>query len=491
MMKKETKMNNVNKETSIENTSDILNNIQHMVLNVDDEIKLKGLIRLRKMNSSEAPGPIDDIITSGLHKVVIELLLNSTSNNVRYESCWILINILATGSSSDCNTLFKSGVLKAVIKTIQTTMKSSPNLCGMAVWALANFLGNLSCTKQLSYKQKWYIFRILVQIMHSANCPQFARDVTRSMRNMLNAGNIHNMTYVIMIFKKFLAAQDYQVLYYVVNALYKISSKSKTSTQIMISMGIHKYMMKILQYNGINLKIGLRYNALRVLSNMVMYTNAQTHTILMLDGFFDIIKTFLHHSKIRIRTETLFMLSNMCTGPVQQIDMILTSGIFKGIKDYVYNEKNQLCKYQVIFALANILSNGTLRHINNFISYGIMDVFYDAKNDPKMSAIVSSGLDGLFMKCNMLVFDPISWMGTNEENDMEYTMTDIMKTLKYVKRTKGYCKSIVGKNINSWMIRKITTYPHEEKYMVAYIGFHSCLALSKTIKICSNEQVNG
>ncbi|KAJ6253441.1 importin subunit alpha [Anaeramoeba flamelloides] len=369
--------------------------------------KLYLVKELKEIVSLEHKPPFNEIINSGVIKVLVDFLQDDNNLQLQFESAWILSNI-ASGTSHQTQCIVENETIPIFVRLLNSR---SELVCEQAVWAIGNI-----AIDRVEYRNDLLllgVFPILLEILLNVTNDGFILNILWTLSNLIRGEphlNFDQIAKTFPVLNNYLYHKNQKIVNSTVWALSYLSNQQTEAIPIIQELRIIDQILIQLKKKSWEIYIPL----IRLLGQIASGNIKQTQKILDA-GVLSIFKELLCDESEIIRKETCWILSIICSGDQDQIQEVIDNNIIQILINILKNDKfsvKRMCCYDI----SNIVFLGS-----------------------DMQRLLISKFGVLEPLCNML--------GMKDTQVLFFTLEAIEKIL------------ILGENYESKKIKSNNTYP--------------------------------
>ncbi len=345
--------------------------------------------------------PIQEVINAGFVPLLVSMM-KSKDEPCRLESGWCIENLLSSADSKHVKMIYDFGVLQLFIPYLYS---SSEQMRDIGVGALSNLAGDspvfrdeiLNCSSIMTRLP--HLFHPKATVESIRDLAWFFANLTRTTAPFV-CPSLEKVQHLLPCILAMLQNKDDNVVTdaaFVVK--YLTESKEESQLNIQTFLATRNYIGKL---NVAQVLIQLlakgppsaQHQVLRVIGNIL--AGAEEHTQLLIDnGVIPVLRhVLLNAQKVSIRKETVWSLSNVTAGTIQQIQAVLDAGLVavvaKSLTDHFTIQK------EAVWFFANI-ANSHHEHTMKVISGGIPTLLCQVLscNDVELVVVILNTLNTL------------------------------------------------------------------------------------------------
>eukprot|EP00698_Gefionella_okellyi_P014939 TRINITY_DN4174_c0_g1_i1.p1 TRINITY_DN4174_c0_g1~~TRINITY_DN4174_c0_g1_i1.p1 ORF type:complete len:486 (+),score=85.89 TRINITY_DN4174_c0_g1_i1:43-1500(+) len=341
-------------------------------LNGDPDQRLGSLRALRDILATEAP-PIEAAIQLNVVPLLTQLM-QIPNADIQLESAWCLTN-LAAGSEGQAATL-----LVCAPYLIQYVSSSNEALQEQGAWALANLAGD--STANAAHVIANGAVAPLTRLLESSNV-NLQRVGAYALANLQRGQSPHHLINAgaLPLLVSLLSAPVFDVACEAAWVLPFMSATEHVQFRyVMLKHGVHHAMLRLLQGPP-----ELVLPALRTIGNFVSGSNDFTDACIQDGTLLPALGRFLLQEEKRgIQKESAYVLSNICGGTPEHVDLVVQAGLVPVCAQVLLTAAYHV-KYELAFCFANIVQDGRYAALVAATA-GVMQSFVEllSKPDPDL-----------------------------------------------------------------------------------------------------------
>ncbi|KAJ6237185.1 importin alpha [Anaeramoeba flamelloides] len=297
--------------------------------------KLELVKELKEIVSLEHKPPFNEIINSGVIKVLVEFLNEDNNLQLQFETAWILSNI-ASGTSLQTKFIVDHETIPIFIRLLNS---KSELVCEQAVWAIGNIA--IDCIEYRNYLIVLEVFPILLNILINVTNHEFILNILWTLSNLIRGE----------------PQLDFETNQKIINstfwALSYLSIQQTKAIPIILELGIIDQIL--IQLKTKNREIYIP--SIRLLGHIASGNTEQTQQILDI-GVLSIFKELLKDDSETIRRETCWVLYNICSGTQDQIQEVIDNEVVPILINILKNDKFSV-KRMCCYVISNIVFLGS------------------------------------------------------------------------------------------------------------------------------------
>lgn len=354
-----------------------------------NEVNLLYVVRgFRKILSVETSPPVKEVLACGVLPALVQMLQLHDKPKVQFEAAWALTNIAST---SETKAIVDAGAVQYLTQLLSSPSAEVREQCA---WCLGNIAGDCRTLRDvvLSSGAMQPLLQNITQPANKSlldNCVWTLSNFCRGKpqpRLDLVAPAVPVLAQVLKGGKNDSAITD------ALWALSYISDGDDERIQSVINGdGILEALIDLLGDNSGNVT-----PALRTIGNIVSGNDEQTQTVVDA-GLMTKVKGLLTSSRVMIRKEACWVLSNIAAGTHQQIGIVLkTKGILGQVVEMAQSSEWEVRK-EAIWIVSNIATGGTDKQVMAAVECNAIEAVCSilAVNDSKMLLVALDAVDSI------------------------------------------------------------------------------------------------
>ncbi|MBA0796242.1 hypothetical protein Gohar_007026 [Gossypium harknessii] len=396
----------------------------------DRNMQLEATTQFRKLLSIERSPPINEVVQSGVIPRFVEFLARDDFPQLQFEAAWALTNI-ASGTSDNTRVVIDHGAVPIFVKLLGSP---TDDVREQAVWALGNVAGDSPKCRDLVLGHG-ALMPLLAQFNDHAKLSML-RNATWTLSNFCRGKpqpSFEQQTRpALPTLERLIHSNDEEVLTDACWALSYLSDGTNDKIQAVIDSGVCPRLVELLLHPSPTVLIP----ALRTVGNIVTGDDMQTQVwisfladlllslLLFLPlqicfvalCFFSIVmlhyiplQCIINHQSLpcllnlltsnykkSIKKEACWTISNITAGNVDQIQAVISAGIFAPLVHLLQNAEFEI-KKEAAWAISNATSGGTHEQIKFLVSQGCIKPLCDLLNcpDPRIVTVCLEGLENI------------------------------------------------------------------------------------------------
>ncbi|KAK5583159.1 hypothetical protein RB653_004749 [Dictyostelium firmibasis] len=283
---------------------------------------------VRKILSVENNPPIDRVIEAGLVPILHKYLVDETDFEIQYEASWALTNV-ASGSSEHTNYIVENEIHKSIIDLLSTS--SNFELLEQNIWALGNIIGDSSQHRDSILNEG--IVLHLVEILKTQTKKSLVSNISWTISNLCRGTPRPAFRFIkplLPSIKNLLVAWSKETdiisdTLWALSFLTEATSEENEIFSSVISIGLVEIIIHLISTSHINNWI---IPGFRTIGNMLSGPDDVADHLLNCNVL-KVFPKFLSSSKPSLVKEAFWCLSNITSGPQNQIQRVIDEGLMK------------------------------------------------------------------------------------------------------------------------------------------------------------------
>lgn len=327
--------------------------------------------RVRKISSKEPQPPFDDLIATGLVPRFVALLDRHDNPTIQFEVEWVLTNI-CSGTTEQTAVVVDNGALPKLVN-----LMSSPDIsvCEQAVWALGNVIGDNE--KYRDVVIGYGFVSALLNLIRPNLEIGFLRNATwvivNLCRNKQPPIKIEVVAQLIPALLYLIESPDHNILIDTTWAVSYITELGPNYSQLIIDSGIVNRMAPLLTHQETKIQIA----AIRALGCITTGNDVQTQVVIDAGAVPHLcVNLRCMRDKATLVKETLWFLSNIAAGSVEQIQSLIDAGTMPEVVYYLKNGEF-LQQREAVWTVFNYCLNGSVKQLSYLIDIDVIPALCD------------------------------------------------------------------------------------------------------------------
>nr|KJB24393.1 hypothetical protein B456_004G143100 [Gossypium raimondii] len=356
----------------------------------DRNMQLEATTQFRKLLSIERSPPINEVVQSGVIPRFVEFLARDDFPQLQFEAAWALTNI-ASGTSDNTRVVIDHGAVPIFVKLLGSP---TDDVREQAVWALGNVAGDSPKCRDLVLGHG-ALMPLLAQFNDHAKLSML-RNATWTLSNFCRGKpqpSFEQQTRpALPTLERLIHSNDEEVLTDACWALSYLSDGTNDKIQAVIDSGVCPRLVELLLHPSPTVLIP----ALRTVGNIVTGDDMQTQCIINHQSLPCLLNLLTSNYKKSIKKEACWTISNITAGNVDQIQAVISAGIFAPLVHLLQNAEFEI-KKEAAWAISNATSGGTHEQIKFLVSQGCIKPLCDLLNcpDPRIVTVCLEGLENI------------------------------------------------------------------------------------------------
>ncbi|MBA0736876.1 hypothetical protein Gogos_010364 [Gossypium gossypioides] len=355
----------------------------------DRNMQLEATTQFRKLLSIERSPPINEVVQSGVIPRFVEFLARDDFPQLQFEAAWALTNI-ASGTSDNTRVVIDHGAVPIFVKLLGSP---TDDVREQAVWALGNVAGDSPKCRDLVLGHG-ALMPLLAQFNDHAKLSML-RNATWTLSNFCRGKpqpSFEQTRPALPTLERLIHSSDEEVLTDACWALSYLSDGTNDKIQAVIDSGVCPRLVELLLHPSPTVLIP----ALRTVGNIVTGDDMQTQCIINHQALPCLLNLLTSNYKKSIKKEACWTISNITAGNVDQIQAVISAGIFAPLVHLLQNAEFEI-KKEAAWAISNATSGGTHEQIKFLVSQGCIKPLCDLLNcpDPRIVTVCLEGLENI------------------------------------------------------------------------------------------------
>eukprot|EP01080_Neovahlkampfia_damariscottae_P007092 gene7092-11255_t len=359
----------------------------------DSVVQYQAVSKFRNLVSVSQNPPIKLAIELGGIPLLVKLL-NNDDSKIQFEAAWALTNV-SSGDSEDVECVFNSGAISSLIRIISSSNVSF--LVEQCTWCLGNMAGDSNKYRDALIQAN--LLDPLIKLLSSTKTG-ILRNSIWSISNLLRGSpspSFEDVKVTIAPLSKFLYSNDDYILCDVMWSFSYLSNGSDEKIHEIYQCKVIKQIIKLLGSRNDNVVLP----GLRTIGNLVSGKDCFVTDEVLKFGGLDAIAKLLPNKLFK--KEAIWFFSNISAGNTQQIDHMISSGIFVILMSMIPKETIDVVT-EISWTISNPVLNADEKQINYLISNGLLDSFvsiivrFHKMDDKKVLDPIFEALEILFEK---------------------------------------------------------------------------------------------
>ncbi|KHG28860.1 Importin subunit alpha-1 [Gossypium arboreum] len=355
----------------------------------DRNMQLEATTQFRKLLSIERSPPINEVVQSGVIPRFVEFLARDDFPQLQFEAAWALTNI-ASGTSDNTRVVIDHGAVPIFVKLLGSP---TDDVREQAVWALGNVAGDSPKCRDLVLGHG-ALMPLLAQFNDHSKLSML-RNATWTLSNFCRGKpqpSFEQTRPALPTLERLIHSNDEEVLTDACWALSYLSDGTNDKIQAVIGSGVCPRLVELLLHPSPTVLIP----ALRTVGNIVTGDDMQTQCIINHQALPCLLNLLTSNYKKSIKKEACWTISNITAGNVDQIQAVISAGIFAPLVHLLQNAEFEI-KKEAAWAISNATSGGTHEQIKFLVSQGCIKPLCDLLNcpDPRIVTVCLEGLENI------------------------------------------------------------------------------------------------
>ncbi|KAL1188110.1 Importin subunit alpha-1 [Cardamine amara subsp. amara] len=353
----------------------------------DPALQLKSTTEFRKFVSMEIIlPPIKEVIDSGVVPRFVQFLKKEEYPQIQFEAVSALTNI-ATGTSDHTKVVIDNNAIPVFVHLL-----ASPNddVREQAVWALGSIARGSKQCRELVIRCGALV-PLLNQLYEYANLSILRiRNVTWTLSNLYCGGQV--IPEAVPALKRLIYLNDEEVLTNVCWAFSYLSNGTGDKIQTVIETGVVPRLVQLLRHPSQSVV----EPTLRSIGNIVTGDYLKTQVVINSGALPCLEHILIYNYKKRIKKEACWTISNITSGNIEQIQMVLEANLIAPlVKLLQFGEFD--VKKEVAWAIYNVTSRGSHDQIKYLVGQGCIKPLCDllVSLEPKIVSLCLKGLENI------------------------------------------------------------------------------------------------
>ncbi|KAL9658370.1 hypothetical protein ABK040_015690 [Willaertia magna] len=353
--------------TNLQNVSKEVNNLTRIVESIQSNnisAQLDGTVALRKLLSDKNYPPIEEVVESGVLPSLVKFLYLEDYPHLQFESLWSISNI-TSGKSHHTEAVCKEGVVPVLIKLLKS---SSIEVVEQSIWALCNIAGD--STKYRDIVLKMGAMQPILDIINNQPKQSVLRNASWTLSNLFRGKprpTKCSVDIALHTLMQLLYNNNEEIIVGAIKAFSYYSDGPNDRIQDVIECGVPKVLGKLLLHTNTSITTP----ALRTIGNIASGDDKLTHSIVndtVLQGLLQLLSS----KKMVIRKEACWAISNIASGNREHIQSVINANILPKVIKMLSEEKDNRVKYEVLWIINNLFSDGSKDQIDYVITLECM-----------------------------------------------------------------------------------------------------------------------
>jgi Importin beta binding domain/Armadillo/beta-catenin-like repeat len=360
-----------------------------------DKIILMGVHAIRTLLTNRKGQPTDEIMGSGALDYLIKFLCKHDCPQIQYESAWAITNMCQR--TDHVNILIEKGCLKGFLYMLSSTVAEVKE---QAIWALANVVASSSYHRDLVVQQT---LGLLIRVVMESSVVSIIQRGCVCLSNIcisVPPPSPDVCTAILPVLAKgvLMHADMREELQFVLASISVITEVSKKAIEQLLGLDILKLIIKFCS----TLSYPYAYPAVKIIGNVIGSTDAHAQAVVKA-GAVEALQYGLRSKNKLLRKEAIWAVSNLCAGTLDQVRILLNSGMIKEILDISIQE-DLIIQKEIAWVLGNALSNDS-DFVPELIDIGILDtlMYYLGSRDFNIVIIALMSIEKVLEFCS---YDP-------------------------------------------------------------------------------------
>ncbi|KAN0007110.1 hypothetical protein ACTFIU_005304 [Dictyostelium citrinum] len=328
---------------------------------------------VRKILSVEHNPPIDRVISSGLVPILHKYLVDETDTAIQYEASWALTNV-ASGSSEHTNYIVENEIHKSIIDLLATS--NNIEFLEQNIWALGNIIGDSSQHRDSILNEG--IVLHLVEILKTQTKKSLVSNISWTISNLCRGTPRPAFRFIkplLPSIKSLLLTWNKEVeilsdTLWALSFLTESTSEEKEIFKNILSMGLAEIIIEIIFKSDSNNCI---IPGFRTIGNMLSGPDDVTEYLLQCDVL-KVFPKFLSSPKASLVKEGYWCLSNITSGPTNQIQRVIDHGLVKiAIETGKKSSIGIDTRREITWAIINAITGASNQQLLYLIRNGCLD----------------------------------------------------------------------------------------------------------------------
>lgn len=302
---------------------DQLEVLKAMIMSSSVEYQIDAATHLRKVLSVEANPPIDRVLELDVAPRLLELSQQMANPQLQFETLWAVLNIVS-GNARQTQAIVDLDAVPIIINIMRES--STPDVQEQAIWAIGNIAGDSVQHRDLCLQSEG--MPAVLQVLESTTKISCIRNAVWTISNFFRGApkpRLDDLKPALPVLTRHLRkSSDTDVLTDALWSMSYISDGEYNYIQSVIDSGICDRLVELLAHPSQM----VHTPALRTVGNLVTGDDAQTDAVLSCKPLPSVMQ-LTTSTKMKIRKECCWMLSNICAGPLYQVVQIRDAGFFE------------------------------------------------------------------------------------------------------------------------------------------------------------------
>eukprot|EP00758_Cryptobia_borreli_P013963 Tbor_TRINITY_DN5883_c1_g4::TRINITY_DN5883_c1_g4_i1::g.6505::m.6505 len=377
----------------------------------------QGVVMIRKLLAVEEKAPIQEVVETGITPRLVECMTQE-DQTLQFEASWALSNI-ASGAPEHTQHIISHNVCPHWVVHLSS---SSPDCVEQAAWALGNISGEGHRCRDYLLESCHTLQPLLAAIVKPEHQTilSLMQNATWALSNLCRfkpAPSFHLVSPAVSVLCNLVVSNDISIALDAAWAISYVSEGSAERVDALLDTQILPTLINLLQ--GDNIKFYMP--AIRTIGNVCGGVDRQTQVVINLGGL-RAMKHLLSPQRSRaIRKETLWTISNIAAGNIEQIQALINEGILSLAIECLQNAEHEVMK-EACWAVANLATNGTPDQILYIVQIGVI---------PRLCGMLRESLDVKVLTVAIEALGSILEAGDflrEREKSLENPFVDIIKS---------------------------------------------------------------